>query len=70
LEIYFENPDFGYYFLRLSSERLMQNVARLEAIVEQNKAKPTQVVAAFTPEDSQGGEAFRPAGPAGGEARA
>jgi hypothetical protein len=70
LEIYFENPDFGYYFLRLSSERLMQNVARLETIVEQNKTKPTHGVAAFTPENSQGGEAFRPVGPAGGEARA
>ena len=43
LELYFENPEFGYYFLRLSSERLMQNVARLEAIVEQNKADATHV---------------------------
>jgi CRP-like cAMP-binding protein len=37
LEIYFQNPEFGYYFLRLSSERLMQNNARLEKIIEQNK---------------------------------
>jgi CRP-like cAMP-binding protein len=36
LEIYFQNQEFGYYFLRLSSERLLQNVARLEAIIEQN----------------------------------
>jgi hypothetical protein len=36
LEIYFQNPEFGYYFLRLSSERLLQNVAHLEAIIEQN----------------------------------
>src|SRR5215467_6281541 len=36
LEIYFQNPEFGYYFLRLSSERLLQNVARLEAIIEQD----------------------------------
>jgi hypothetical protein len=69
LELYFENPEFGYYFLRLSSERLMQNVARLEAMVEQNQAKPTHVVAALRHEDSQGGEPFRPAGPAGDEAR-
>ena len=40
LEIYFENPEFGYYFLRLSSDRLIQNIARLEGIIEQNKAKP------------------------------
>jgi CRP-like cAMP-binding protein len=40
LELYFQNPEFGYYFLRLSSERLLQNVARLEAIIAQNVAKP------------------------------
>ncbi len=37
LEIYFQNPRFGYYFLRLSSDRLLQNIARLERIIEQNK---------------------------------
>jgi len=37
LEIYFQNPKFGYYFLRLSSDRLLQNIARLEAVIEQNK---------------------------------
>jgi CRP-like cAMP-binding protein len=40
LEIYFENPEFGYYFLRLASDRLIQNIARLEGIIEQNKATP------------------------------
>jgi hypothetical protein len=40
LELYFQNPEFGYYLLRLSSERLLQNVARLEAIIEQSKAAP------------------------------
>jgi CRP-like cAMP-binding protein len=39
LEIYFENPEFGYYFLRLASDRLIQNIARLEGIIEQNKAQ-------------------------------
>jgi len=37
LEIYFQNPTFGYYFLRLSSDRLLLNIARLERIIEQNK---------------------------------
>ncbi|HWL31227.1 MAG TPA: cyclic nucleotide-binding domain-containing protein [Xanthobacteraceae bacterium] len=37
LELYFQNPEFGYYFLRLTTERLMQNVTRLEGIVEQSK---------------------------------
>ena len=39
LEVYFEYPDFGYYFLRLSSERLLQNIERLEAMVERYKAQ-------------------------------
>src|ERR1700740_2372159 len=34
LELYFQNPEFGYYFLRLTTERLMQNILRLEASVE------------------------------------
>ena len=29
-ELYFENPEFGFHFLRLTSQRLLQNVARLE----------------------------------------
>jgi hypothetical protein len=39
LELYFQNPEFGYYFLRLTSDRLLQNVARLESTVAQYKAK-------------------------------
>ncbi len=38
LEIYFQNPQFGYYFLVLTSQRLLENISRLEAIVAQNKA--------------------------------
>jgi CRP-like cAMP-binding protein len=37
LELYFQNPEFGYYFLRLTSERLLQNLARLEEIIELNQ---------------------------------
>lgn len=37
LELYFQNPEFGYYFLRLTSERLMQNISRLEGIIAANK---------------------------------
>jgi len=39
LEIYFQNPEFGYYFLRLSSDRLLQNIASLEATIEKLKAE-------------------------------
>lgn len=41
LEIYFQNPEFGYYFLRLTSDRLLQNIARLEKIIEQGRVKDT-----------------------------
>ncbi len=37
LEIYFQNPEFGYYFLILTSQRLLENNAKLEAIIAQNK---------------------------------
>jgi CRP-like cAMP-binding protein len=33
LELYFQNPEFGYYFLRLTSDRLLENLAWLEAQV-------------------------------------
>lgn len=44
LEIYFQNPQFGYYFLVLSSQRLLENnqrlqenISRLEAALAQEK---------------------------------
>ncbi|MBV9462200.1 MAG: cyclic nucleotide-binding domain-containing protein [Bradyrhizobium sp.] len=40
LEIYFQNPQFGYYFLVLTSQRLLENLARAEAIIAQNKMVP------------------------------
>src|SRR5690242_5621345 len=40
LEIYFQNPQFGYYFLVLTSQRLLDNLARAEAIIAQNKIAP------------------------------
>ncbi len=33
-ELYFQNPTFGFYFLRLTSKRLLQNVAHLEQALE------------------------------------
>ena len=40
LEIYFQNPQFGYYFLVLTSQRLLENISRLEGIIAQQKAGP------------------------------
>jgi Cyclic nucleotide-binding domain len=33
-ELYFQNPSFGIYFLKLTSQRLLQNVARMEQALE------------------------------------
>ena len=47
-ELYVQNPAFGFYFLRLSSARLFQNIANLvERLAERNAAAP--VSAAPTP---------------------
>jgi CRP-like cAMP-binding protein len=45
LEIYFQNPQFGYYFLVLTSQRLLENLARAESIIAQHKIA-TQVAPA------------------------
>ena len=36
-ELYFQNPTFGFYFLRLTTERLLQNITRLETMVAQRE---------------------------------
>jgi len=46
LDVYFESPDFGYFFLRLSSDRLLQNIARLEGTIAQYEAKLATAAAA------------------------
>jgi len=38
-ELYFQNPEFGYYFLQLTSARLMENHARMERMVAELTAK-------------------------------
>ncbi|MCG7394469.1 cyclic nucleotide-binding domain-containing protein [Microvirga sp. ACRRW] len=41
-QLYFQNPQFGFYFLRLTSERLFKNMQRMEAEIETLRAdKPT-----------------------------
>jgi CRP-like cAMP-binding protein len=41
LEIYFQNPQFGYYFLVLTSKRLQENISRLEATLAQRESGAT-----------------------------
>ncbi len=43
LELYFQNPQFGYYFLVVTSQRLLQNIARAERIIEQKKMEITRL---------------------------
>lgn len=42
-EIYLNSPEFGYYFLRLTSDRLLQNHARLEGLVGETKAALAEI---------------------------
>jgi hypothetical protein len=48
LEIYFQNPQFGYYFLILTSQRLLDNIKRLEATIEQGKISRQAAAATST----------------------
>ena len=48
LEIYFQNPQFGYYFLVLTSQRLLENIARLETNIAQSKSAQQDTIARDT----------------------
>ena len=48
--LFFENPSFGFYFLKLTSARLFQNIGRLEAALEKNEAE-IERLKALVPED-------------------
>jgi hypothetical protein len=48
MEIYFQNPEFGYYFLILTSQRLLENNAKLEAVIAQYKIAPPVATATVT----------------------
>lgn len=45
-ELYFQDPDFGFYLLKLTSERLLQNIARLEGELEASRARVRELEAA------------------------
>ena len=47
LEIYFQNPQCGYYFLVLTSQRLLENIGRLEAVIKESQiSQPAAVTSA------------------------
>jgi CRP-like cAMP-binding protein len=45
-ELYFQNPTFGFYFLRLTTERLLQNITRLETMLAQRELATSAPAAA------------------------
>jgi CRP/FNR family transcriptional regulator, cyclic AMP receptor protein len=44
--VYFQNPTFGFYFLRLTSARLFQNIRKLEAALEERDREIQRLKAA------------------------
>jgi len=38
-ELYFQNPEFGYYFLRLVGERLLRNLSTVEDLLTAERQK-------------------------------
>jgi len=40
-QLYYQNPTFGFYFLRLSTERLFENIRRLEDELERRQRADT-----------------------------
>jgi hypothetical protein len=41
-QLYFQNPEFGFYFLRLTSERLFQNMTMMEQEIARLRSEPTE----------------------------
>jgi hypothetical protein len=41
-QLYFQNPEFGFYFLRLTSERMFKNMERLETEVTRLKSSASE----------------------------
>jgi CRP-like cAMP-binding protein len=46
-QLYFQNPKFGFYFLRLASARLLDNVSRLERALTARDAEVARLRAAL-----------------------
>ncbi len=52
-QLYFQNPKFGYYFLRLSSARLLDNVGRMEKTLAARDAEIAELRLAQTERPAQ-----------------
>ncbi|WP_112664308.1 cyclic nucleotide-binding domain-containing protein [Microvirga flavescens] len=49
-QLYFQNPEFGFYFLRLTTERMFANMERLEAELSQLRAGSEETHTSEAPE--------------------
>jgi CRP-like cAMP-binding protein len=52
-ELYFENPEFGFYFLRLVGERLLQNLRHAEQLLAAERQKHALAAAGPTSAGAQ-----------------
>lgn len=46
-QLFFQNPEFGFYFLRLTTGRLFENLGRLEEVAARRQAEPRTEPAAL-----------------------
>ena len=51
--LFFENPSFGFYFLKLTSARLFQNIGRLESALEKSEAEIERLKALVPEEETE-----------------
>jgi hypothetical protein len=42
-ELYYQNPTFGFYFLRLATARMFDNLSRMENELTRQRAEPAQI---------------------------
>jgi CRP-like cAMP-binding protein len=61
-ELYFENPEFGFYFLRLVGQRLLYNLNRAEQLLAEERQKHAPPLAAGRGSLGLGNEHVIPAG--------
>ena len=47
-QLYYQNPEFGFYFLRLASARLFQNIETLEKRLAQAEVRKSAEVVSDT----------------------
>jgi CRP-like cAMP-binding protein len=48
-QLYYQNPAFGFYFLKLSSARLFENIAHLEQLLASSRSEIDRLKAAQRP---------------------